>query len=537
MFLKKAKLLLIGLLSFGAAHSQSDFTYNLAIEPVTFEQLPGLHSFVHAQYDGKWLFIGGRLDGLHARQPFNAFPESQNNTVLRVLDPQTGELWTAGLDALPITIAEQLQSTNMNFHQIGGVLYIVGGYAFSASADDHITFPYLTAVQVPLLIEAIMNNGDIGPAFYQIEDDFFAVTGGHLQWLDGRFYLVGGHRFDGRYNPMNHPTFVQEYTNAVRIFTATLEGGVLSANQVDEWMDTVHLRRRDYNLLPQVFPDGSLGFTLFSGVFQINADLPFLYPVDITADAYVPRTEFNQYLAHYHGATLGIYEEESQRMHSLFFGGMSQYYYDGENLVQDDLVPFVNTISRVVREADGSLTEYREPISFPEFFGAGAEFLANPDLPRIAGSEVIDLDAIEEETFLLGHAVGGISSTTRNPFSVNQTSSTSANTSVYEVWMTRTVTGVAQAVRADFDIPAVKVYPNPAQEVITLEFTLESPTEVHVLLSGLNGRLMMNATLGMLPAGAHAFELTLEDSSSKETLFLTTVFDHRHYQTSKILRP
>lgn len=224
-------------------------------------------------------------------------------------------------------------------------------------------------------------------------------------------------------------------------------------------------------------------------------------------------------------------------MHNFFFGGMSQYYYDGEELVQDDLVPFVNTISRVVREADGSLTEYQEPIAFPEFFGAGAEFLTNPDLPLVAGSEVVDLDAIEEGTFLLGHAVGGIASATRNPFSVNQTGTTSASTSVYEVWMTRTETGVAQAVRPTFLVPDVKVYPNPAQEVITLEFTLENPSEVHVLLSGLNGRLMMNSTLGKLPAGAHAFEITLEDSSSKETLFLTTVFDHRHYQTNKILRP
>lgn len=537
MSFKNATILLLGLLCFGQVQSQSDFTYSLAIEPVSFEQLPGLHSFVQAQHDGKWLFIGGRLDGLHARQPFNAFPESQNNTLLRVLDPQTGELWTAGLDALPTSIAEQLQSTNMNFHQLEDVLYILGGYAFSTSADDHITFPYLTAVQLPLLFEAVMNNGDISPAFSQVEDDFFAVTGGHLQWLDGRFYLVGGHRFDGRYNPMNHPTFVQEYTNAVRIFTASIEDGVLTANQVDEWLDTVHLRRRDYNLLPQVFPNGSLGFTLFSGVFQINADLPFLYPVDISADGYVPRTEFNQYLAHYHGATLAMYEGDSQRMHNFFFGGMSQYYYDGEELVQDDLVPFVNTISRVVREADGSLTEYQESIAFPEFFGAGAEFLTNPDLPLVAGSEVVDLDAIEEGTFLLGHAVGGIASATRNPFSVNQTSTTSASTSVYEVWMTRTETGVAQAVRPTFLVPDVKVYPNPAQEVITLEFTLENPSEVHVLLSGLNGRLMMNSTLGKLPAGAHAFEITLEDSSSKETLFLTTVFDHRHYQTNKILRP
>jgi hypothetical protein len=45
----------------------------------------------------------------------------------------------------------------MNFVQDDDVLYIAGGYAHAASVDDHITFPYLSALRVPELIDAIIN--------------------------------------------------------------------------------------------------------------------------------------------------------------------------------------------------------------------------------------------------------------------------------------------------------------------------------------------------------------------------------------------
>ncbi|WP_339833733.1 hypothetical protein [uncultured Flavobacterium sp.] len=59
---------------------QNNFPYDVVLTPVTVSGLPGLHSYAFGQHNGKWLIIGGRKDGIHARQPFNAFPGSQNNT-------------------------------------------------------------------------------------------------------------------------------------------------------------------------------------------------------------------------------------------------------------------------------------------------------------------------------------------------------------------------------------------------------------------------------------------------------------------------
>ena len=42
--------------------------FTIAIEEEPFPGFPALQSFVEGRYDGKWVFIGGRTDGLHQRQ-------------------------------------------------------------------------------------------------------------------------------------------------------------------------------------------------------------------------------------------------------------------------------------------------------------------------------------------------------------------------------------------------------------------------------------------------------------------------------------
>jgi hypothetical protein len=55
------------------ANAQSPFEYALQIDSVTIAGLPGLHSYAFAVADNKWLIVGGRKDGLHARQPFASY--------------------------------------------------------------------------------------------------------------------------------------------------------------------------------------------------------------------------------------------------------------------------------------------------------------------------------------------------------------------------------------------------------------------------------------------------------------------------------
>ena len=518
----------------GCTQNTDSFTYNLELVPVDLPDLPGIHSYAHAQHDGKWLIVGGRLDGLHARQPFNAFPAGSNNTFMMVVDVAQSAVYTASVNQLPVPLAEQLQSSNLNYHQVGEDLYLVGGYAFSASADDHITQPRITALSVPEVIQAIVDGGTFDGLIDYIDNDFFAVTGGQLQVLGNRLALVGGHRFDGRYNPMNNPTFTQSYTNGIRLFTASFVDGALTVGDFETWSDPVHLHRRDYDLLPYRNADGTNGLTLFSGVFQLNEDLPFLYPVSITEEGYTPVTEFNQYLSQYHNACVSLYSADAQQTHALFFGGMSQFYYQNDVLVEDQLVPFVKTVSRVTRFADGAMAEFRLPIEFDAFRGASAEFFPAEDVPVDAETGLVLLDVITADSFTLGYVVGGINSGQLNPFSVNQTSSTSASSAVFEVRLTRTAVSVGTPV-VNESAPEVTVYPNPVEGVFHIGFALNSPMDVAVMLTDTKGTLVMNEPLGTLSAGAQDLELELYEDFSGEVLLVTVVFGNLHYVTKRVV--
>jgi hypothetical protein len=520
-------------LSLNSTFAQSDFDYTLDLQPVAIANLPGLHSYAFAQHDGKWLIIGGRKDGLHARQPFNAFPQAQNNTTAYVIDVNAQQFWSSSITTLPTAIAEQLQCTNMNFHQVADTLYIIGGYSFSTTANDHKTFDNLTTVQVSSVINAIINSSSITPYFKQIADTAFAVTGGHLTKLGNEFYLVGGHRFDGRYNPMGNPTYTQAYTNQIRKFTVDNSGSGLSFANYSTITDPVHLRRRDYNLLPQIFPNGEEGMTISSGVFQLGVDLPFLYPVDITASGHTPITTFSQYLSHYHSAFACLYDSNANAMHNIFFGGMSQYYYQNGSLIQDNGVPFVKTISRLTRSADGMLQEFQLPLEMPALKGASAEFILNNQLPHTA-SDIIKLSAIQQDTILIGHIYGGLLSPSLNPFSVNQTSTTSADNSIYAVRLiSNNPTGV-QAI--DGKNPyEVTLRTNQIDTDIQLSFTLSRSVPVRYFMTNNLGQIIAQGSLAT-SSGLNTPNITLPSNLPAQQYQLSLVFDSKYYVTKKLMK-
>ena len=187
------KHILLAALCFFTATVFGQTNFQVSIEEVTLTDAPQLHSYVVGQYQGKWLLIGGRTDGLHQRQPFAAFLASSNNLIAYVVDPINLQHWSVSLSDLPTPIYEQLQSTNMEFVQRDTVLYIAGGYGYSATASDHITHTRLTAVNIPTLMSMIINDGAITGQFRTLSDESMAVTGGYLGSLDDTFYLVCGH--------------------------------------------------------------------------------------------------------------------------------------------------------------------------------------------------------------------------------------------------------------------------------------------------------------------------------------------------------
>lgn len=524
-------LLYIFISPFGFSQS---FNYTTLLTPVQIQGFPGLHSYAYAQHNGKWLIIGGRKEGIHARQPFASFPATKNNTDIYVVDIISRQFWQAPLENLPATLKEQLSSTNINFCQQDDTLYLVGGYGYSASAADHITFPNLTTLIVSKVINAVITQSAFTSYIKQISDPVFAVTGGQLGMIKNKFYLVGGQKFDGRYNPMGHSTFIQEYTNQVRMFTVNNNEEQLSYSNYSQLIDPVHLRRRDYNLIPQIFPDRSEGYTISSGVFQPIEDLPFLYPVDIKENSYQPITGFNQYLSNYHSAKIGLYDSLRNQMHTLFFGGISQYFYKDGVISQDDGVPFVKTISRLTRNADGSLHEYLMPGEMPSLSGAGAELIPNNTLPHYK-SKIIRWNKVEGDTILLGHIVGGITSPYSHAFNTNRTSATYADPVIYEVKLVKSVNNFAQEVEGGNPYH-FRIFPNPGNGQVNLVFELTEPVTVDYFITTATGQLIKEGRFSALQQGNNSKIIELPTTLQTQTLLITLVFDNRFFVSEKLIK-
>lgn len=63
--------------------------------------------------------------------------------------------------------------------------------------------------------------------------------------------------------PNHGPGFVQEYTNSVRRFKIIDDGVNLSVVHLPSFVDSDQLHRRDYNVVPQIMPNGEEGLTVF----------------------------------------------------------------------------------------------------------------------------------------------------------------------------------------------------------------------------------------------------------------------------------
>ncbi|MCB9298245.1 MAG: T9SS type A sorting domain-containing protein [Lewinellaceae bacterium] len=523
-------LLFAGLAWIGSLSAQQEF--GLHLQPFAINGFTGIQSFASGQ-DGPYiLLLGGRTDGLHRRQPFASFDPAGNNTAIQVINPTARERWAAPVDALPAPLREQLQSTNMQFYQDGGVLYLTGGYGYSPSAGDHITYNHLTAIAVAPLIEAIQEGRDIAPYFRQLTDDYFAVTGGYLEKIGDTYYLVGGQRFTGRYNPHNGPSFVQEYTNQIRKFRIADDGVTLSVAGKEAILDEVNLHRRDYNVLPQIFPDGSPGITAFSGVFQYSQDLPFLNSVDIRPSGYSVNNDFQQYLNHYHCGTAALYDAAGNKMHSIFFGGISQYFLDENGvLTQDDDVPFVSTIGRVTRSADGAMAEQKIG-ELPSLLGASSEFILHPDIPQYAAG-IIALNELPADTILIGYLVGGIASTQPNIFFINDGTQSWAQTTLFEVYYVPESISSYPAVRSAGNLSALAAYPNPASGTVNLSFTLEEQSLLTVTVQDTNGRIALERRYPALAAGPQ--EITLDLPGLVAGVYIINLSDGRQQQSARVL--
>jgi hypothetical protein len=511
--------------------------FNIYIEPMNISGLGGLQSFAYGQHNEKWLIVGGRLDGLHRRQPFAAFDIAGNNNQIIVIDPVSQQKWTSPITSLPVAMQEQLSSTNMEFHQEGNYLYIIGGYGYNNASAARKTFDNLTSIDVPSVISAVISGTSFTSYFRQISDAQFAVTGGHLKKINNTFYLIGGNKFDGNYNPMGNPTYTQVYTDAIRKFNLTDNGTTITINHLPTITDATNLHRRDYNAVPQILPNGAEGITAFSGVFQPTLDLPFLNCVNIDSTTYIVNNTFQQYYNHYHCAVLPLYSVTNNEMHNVFFGGIAQYYDSLGVLVQDNNVPFVKTIARVTRNSSGTMAEYKLPVEMPTLLGAGAEFIPIQSVPQFSNN-VLKLDDFTDDSTLVGYIYGGISSTAANIFFTNTGTQSSASSQIFKVFVIKNSTvGIHNLNEQSIGTLKMQVFPNPSDGYFEVKFHLNQIAETKISLYNFDGKKIEETILNNLQIGENTFQRKINNLDLERRYILTIETPHEMVTQKIIIEP
>jgi Secretion system C-terminal sorting domain len=488
--------------------SAQEFPYKIELIEVGQSNDLQLQSFAVGEWNGQVFLFGGRIDGLHQRQPFASFAASgmnSNITVLNLSDFSTNQI---SLSSLSTGQQEQLSSTNMQFTQVNNLLVVTGGYGYSNSLGDHVTYPRLTIIDLEILSNAIDNNLSIQNAFTSIEDETFAVTGGALRYMSGTYYLIGGHRFDGRYNPMNGPSFTQVYHEKIVRFQLVPNQNTWSVIvNSEEWTDSSLLHRRDLNVLPGFDLNGEMNLTMFTGVFQPVADLPWLNSVEVTGNGFSEIPNFSQLLSQYHCGSLSLKSQSQNKQHYVFLGGIAEYYMDNSmQLVQNTDVPFTNNISCVTRTAGDAWIEEVNSTFMPGYLGAGAEVVLNSELP-VFENGVIDFDALTwtQDSVSLGYLIGGIESTAQNIFWINDGSQSQPNKKIYEIWL---INEEANAV-LNFPISdesAFRIYPNPSNGKFKIEFKTFENCAARLKAFDSNGKLVAQDRLGNFQPGQYAIE-------------------------------
>ncbi|NBP82002.1 fibronectin type III domain-containing protein, partial [bacterium] len=204
--------------------------YQLVVSEVDTEaaSLPTLQSFAKATYDGEWVMLAGRTNGLHnfTADGIKNFPPKYQNSDVWVVDPATQQVWSRSLtdasSGLSQTQIDSLSATNTLWQQDGDTLFVAGGYVYDSTTNNFTTYNALTALDLPSVVRWVKGeDATLGAnAILQVAGDeatdgsyeggFFQATGGGLHQLEDRFFLVFGQNFEGPYIPGRNGVYTSQ---------------------------------------------------------------------------------------------------------------------------------------------------------------------------------------------------------------------------------------------------------------------------------------------------------------------------------------
>ncbi len=509
-------------------HSQtSTEPYSIELERVNMPGTPSIHSFAFAQSNGKWLFVGGRTNGLHGFNPGDAFPKQYSNKNIFVVDPNTAATWSKNIFAdIPFSLADPLRSTNMEYFQDGNKLYMIGGYGYDSASNGLVTFPRVTVLDIDEVIQATISGTSVSQYVRQVTDSRLQVCGGELQKLGDYFYLTGGHKFTGTYTrTINN----QIYTNQLKKFKINDDGTSVNITDYETFTDTALFHRRDMNLVPSIKSDGTTPYlTLYGGVFKYNQDIPYTKPIYIEKGAYSYDNSFEQKMSQYSCANLSAFNIITGSFHTTFFGGVSLYYYN-ENThsqVYDSLVPFIDDITTLTKNSQGISEEKISPTKMPALLGANAKFILDQSVPHYSNG-VIKFNELSGRTFA-GYIYGGIRALLPN------TTPTFPSDYILKVYITPTksnIKHIGNTVPSQYKLS--QNYPNPFNPKTIINYQIPSTDFITIKIFDELGNEII--TLVNEKENAGIYEVDFDGSKLPSGVYFYKMEGNAFVETKKML--
>jgi hypothetical protein len=182
-------LVLSSLIFFLSSYMNGQTTYELPAKAVyLYPTLEDMEGYAVGKYEDYYLIFGGTIRSDVPEEYDQGFP----NLDILVIDFKRNRASAYTNGNLDGELGEQMGATGMSYYQQGNNLYLIGGYGYSKSQNQFISFPYITAIDLAATMTALQNGENPVASFYQICDERIAIFNGVLDYNGENFFLING---------------------------------------------------------------------------------------------------------------------------------------------------------------------------------------------------------------------------------------------------------------------------------------------------------------------------------------------------------
>ncbi|MEQ8706647.1 MAG: hypothetical protein RIC19_22130 [Phaeodactylibacter sp.] len=213
-----------------------------------YPTLEDMHGYAIGQYKDYLLVFGGSIRSKVSEQDYRDFP----NLDILLIDFNEKRASAYTNSSFEGSLGEQISATGLSYYQDKGLLYLLGGYGYSETHQQFISFPYITVIDVRQTVLALLNGTDPIASFYQLCDDRMAIFNAEMDFNGDEFFLLNGKSAYKTRPFSNNPQYVEEkFDEEVRTFKMIKDGKEWYLEKFQTWYDLEAFQDLYGTLIPE----------------------------------------------------------------------------------------------------------------------------------------------------------------------------------------------------------------------------------------------------------------------------------------------